>query len=164
MSGAGVQVPRTPLQTPAAVLEAFSAALEALQPELVKAPGVWPAGPRLRFQVPSAPSWSRTGPAVATPTTLVWYHRTGDWRGLLQGVKVAAALGLPLEEAIALGTAEDVRGVYLRAGDPGPWGMTAPKWRAGLIEAVERYVSRADFRPQGKEVSAGVDGTWNKPL
>lgn len=120
----------TPLSTPAAFLEAFRAALEALQPTLATAEGCWPAGPRLRLQVPGAPAW-RKGPAIATPTTLVWYHRTGDWRGLIDSGKVAVAMGLPVEEALALGWAEDVDSSCL----PRP----ASLWRESLVTILREH-------------------------
>lgn len=73
---------------------------------LVRAATCYPHGPLLRFTVARAPAW-RTGPPVLDPLGLVWYARTGQWRGLLGWLTTGLLLGLPADEVLDCASGSD---------------------------------------------------------
>ncbi len=115
-------------------------ALDRVGAELLRSEGVYPHGPRLRFKVRPPAHWF-AGPSVLDPIGVVWYARTGEWRGLLAGLRTATTLGLPPEDALTL----------LQAADEVLGPSTGPVGRAreGLIAVVEGWRSLAPARTIG---------------
>jgi hypothetical protein len=109
-------------------LLAFRQALPATQAQiLLHTPHVYPRGELIRVQVPQAPTEL---PPMADPLSLVYFHRTGEFKGVLESTKLGIALGLTLSDAIAVALASDTE-------EPRNAGVQA--LRLKLITAVESY-------------------------
>jgi hypothetical protein len=77
---------------------------------------------RLRFSVSSVP-------LVLDPVGLVWYHRTGDVRGLLESWRVGVLMGL---------SPDDVSDCLDAADQPlDRCDQPAVRWRIALLQALE---------------------------
>ncbi len=114
-------------------LIALPPALDQVGAELLRTEGIYPHGPRLRFKVRPPSHWF-AGPSVLDPIGVVWYARTGEWRGLLDGLRTAIALGLsPAEALVVIQAADEALGV-----SAGPVG----RCRDGLIAVVEGWRSQ----------------------